>query len=104
MSIICPDCGAVAGRGFELGHRSGCPQLSAAPMPAPPSNSEDRDLLYQAYLGVTVLHGILKNEKLELGALVAREIINAIDMRHPAFAGRAQRQARERKGVEAQER
>lgn len=28
MSIHCPDCGAVAGYGHELAHRSNCPSLT----------------------------------------------------------------------------
>lgn len=28
MSISCPHCGAVAGYGHELGHKSDCPALS----------------------------------------------------------------------------
>jgi hypothetical protein len=27
MSVRCPDCGAVASYGHELGHRSDCPSL-----------------------------------------------------------------------------
>ena len=27
MSIHCKDCGAVAGRGQELGHKTGCPAM-----------------------------------------------------------------------------
>ena len=31
MSIQCPDCGAIAGYGHELGHRSDCPSLAPKP-------------------------------------------------------------------------
>jgi hypothetical protein len=31
MSIHCPDCGAVAGYGHELGHKRDCPSLSREP-------------------------------------------------------------------------
>jgi hypothetical protein len=27
MSVTCPDCGAVAGYGQEIGHKSDCPSL-----------------------------------------------------------------------------
>jgi hypothetical protein len=36
MSIHCPDCGAVAGYGHELGHRSDCPSLSPKPRASKP--------------------------------------------------------------------
>lgn len=49
----------------------------------------DEALLYQAYLGVAVLKTMLTKAGLELGAATATEIINAIDMRHPEFAGRS---------------
>ena len=31
MSVSCPDCGAVASYGQEIGHRSDCPSLSREP-------------------------------------------------------------------------
>lgn len=31
MSIRCPDCGAIAGYGHELGHKSDCPSLHRRP-------------------------------------------------------------------------
>ncbi len=31
MSIHCPDCGAVASYGHELGHKSDCPSLTREP-------------------------------------------------------------------------
>lgn len=33
MSVQCPDCGAIASYGYELGHRTGCPQLETAILP-----------------------------------------------------------------------
>ena len=32
MSVCCNDCGAVAGYGHELGHKSDCPALKRAAM------------------------------------------------------------------------
>lgn len=31
MSVRCPDCGAVAGYGYEVGHKSDCPALRRRP-------------------------------------------------------------------------
>lgn len=30
MSVRCKDCGAIAGYGHEIGHKSGCPALERA--------------------------------------------------------------------------
>lgn len=35
MSVCCPDCGAVASYGHEIGHRTWCPSLSRERQPSP---------------------------------------------------------------------
>ena len=67
-----------------------CPKCGLHPSsPLTPFSQPDADLLYQAYLGAMVLRTMLEKQGLDLGAATAREIINAIDARHPEFAGRS---------------